>query len=556
MVKRNLSFDKLILWLSLSIVIMICLFQYSNYIQRGYFTKILKLNNQKITGIMYYIKQSEDEDINKIAEVSDDNFSYERGKIKTLSGNTWAKFKLSENYDRYYNIVFLDHQFLKINSAYIYVDGRWSKLNSNENTIYSYIKLPSNFHRNQYVYIKLENLNTNFNFNLRLVNEEDFYLYQNRKLIFLITNIIILFVILIINILLYVFTKGKKYFIHSLFLFSLMNALFQISGLQKLLLGFNDLNSSYLWTFITIITGMYFAYHYYAIKKVTLRLRKLYQFLLISNFLFVMLICFLKLSVFTTIVSAFIVFVCVTGLLISICAYLYTQELSRFYIVVVLLFLLSITIFTLASYGVLVWNDFTSDLLYQMASIEAVLFTVGIMRQIKVEKMKVEKLEIEASTDRLTKLFNRSYFEKIVIPKVFESDEKHGNTSLLILDIDLFKNINDTFGHNVGDVLLVELANVITTTVRKQDDVIRWGGEEFIIVLFNTTINSASVIAEKIRSIIEAYEFEYVKKITVSIGVAERHVNEDINSWIEKADKALYRAKRDGRNRVSVCYSN
>lgn len=556
MFKRTLSFDKFILWLSIVVIIMVSLSQCTSYIKSRDLSKLINFNGDNITTLMYYTGQSGDKDINQITEASDDDFSYERSEIKNLSDNTWVKFKLDKNYNKENNVIFLNHQLLNFDFAYIYVDGELLKLDPNENFIYSYIKLPGGFDENQYIYIKLKNLNLNLNFNLKVNKEKSFYLYQNATLIFRLGNIGVLVVMLVLNVLLYITTRWKKYVVHFLFLFCMMNGLFQSSGIQKLVLGFNDVNAIYLWIFMTSITAIYFVHRYFDIKNLKPGLVVIYQLLTIANYLFIFIICFLRISLSTETVLFFLVSVCVIGLLVSIFTFLYVEKLPKLYIVAMVILLSSITSIFLATNNIINWNDFTANIIYLASSMEAVLFTVALMRQIKEQKDKIEKLEIEAYTDRLTKLFNRSYFERVVIPEIVEADQKCESTSMLILDIDHFKNVNDTFGHNVGDVLLAELANVVNDTVRKQDHVIRWGGEEFIIIFMDTDINTAAVIAEKIRETIEEHEFKYVEKITVSIGVAEKNINEDINSWVKDADKALYRSKSDGRNRVSLGVSN
>ena len=124
--------------------------------------------------------------------------------------------------------------------------------------------------------------------------------------------------------------------------------------------------------------------------------------------------------------------------------------------------------------------------------------------------------------------------------------------SIIILDIDKFKSVNDTYGHQVGDSLLQELAKLLKTNVRFEDAVGRWGGEEFLILLPNSDLESARLLAEKLRSLMEAQNFAYVGRRTSSFGVASYHLHDDEKSMTARADAALYLAKENGRNRVEI----
>ncbi len=121
-----------------------------------------------------------------------------------------------------------------------------------------------------------------------------------------------------------------------------------------------------------------------------------------------------------------------------------------------------------------------------------------------------------------------------------------------MLDIDDFKNINDTFGHNVGDEVLIAIANSINKRIRKVDLAARWGGEEFVILLPETDLLSAVQVANDIRKLIENIKISKIDKITASFGVAQYKTGDDLSSLIDRADRELYRAKRNGKN--LVCY--
>ena len=123
----------------------------------------------------------------------------------------------------------------------------------------------------------------------------------------------------------------------------------------------------------------------------------------------------------------------------------------------------------------------------------------------------------------------------------------------MLCDIDHFKKVNDEFGHNAGDAVLVELSNIFLETLRKQDTVARWGGEEFLFILPQTQLQNATVIAEKLRQVIQnhLFHFEGIEiKVTVSIGIDQLDDDKDIDQVISNADKRLYQARDAGRNRI------
>jgi diguanylate cyclase (GGDEF)-like protein len=184
---------------------------------------------------------------------------------------------------------------------------------------------------------------------------------------------------------------------------------------------------------------------------------------------------------------------------------------------------------------------------FQVDGEDAVLWVASnISQRHKLE----EQLRALSETDSLTGLRNRRHFEKIVDAEKERAQRYEVPVSLLIFDIDHFKVINDTYGHNAGDAVLSELAKVVCGCTRESDIVARWGGEEFAILMPYASLHATAEVAEKIRQKIEAHQFPLGHKVTISIGVAEWSLaTETFNTLLSRADDALYRAKRSGRNR-------
>ncbi len=165
---------------------------------------------------------------------------------------------------------------------------------------------------------------------------------------------------------------------------------------------------------------------------------------------------------------------------------------------------------------------------------------------------KNQELELLSTTDQLTGLSNRFRLEVALEQEWARCERTQGSFSLILLDIDQFKSVNDTHGHQVGDAVLVELAKVLNHNTRKTDLVGRWGGEEFLIVCIDTTAEAAALIAEKIRATIAAHDIAITGPKTGSFGVSSYGPGDTIKSMMRRADAALYRAKEAGRNRIEL----
>jgi diguanylate cyclase (GGDEF)-like protein len=168
-------------------------------------------------------------------------------------------------------------------------------------------------------------------------------------------------------------------------------------------------------------------------------------------------------------------------------------------------------------------------------------------------KETLKQYEELASTDALTKVFNHGRIETELRNAIEQYKKEELTASLMILDIDHFKSVNDSYGHAVGDTTLVNLAEVISKAfTEKKAAVGRWGGEEFAVVIYGESGESLRNTAESLRSSIEEAKFEVVGSITCSIGVTELRTDDTPELWFARADHALYTAKSTGRNRV--CY--
>lgn len=163
---------------------------------------------------------------------------------------------------------------------------------------------------------------------------------------------------------------------------------------------------------------------------------------------------------------------------------------------------------------------------------------------------KQSELSLLASVDSLTNSGNRRALD-LNLSEVIASQQRGAYTMcLMLIDLDNFKDVNDNHGHAIGDQILISVSDLIKKHIRVLDSLYRYGGDEFIVMPLNMNINTTKSLAEKIRSIIEQYKFINDIKITLSIGVAEYKSHDTPESWISRADTALYEAKEGGRNKI------
>ena len=164
-----------------------------------------------------------------------------------------------------------------------------------------------------------------------------------------------------------------------------------------------------------------------------------------------------------------------------------------------------------------------------------------------------EKFERQALYDALTNLPNRRGIQKFIDHEINRAKRQQEQLTLILCDIDRFKQVNDNYGHDGGDIALKHVANLFKDAIREQDGVARWGGEEFLFVLPTTNESNGVVLAEKIRETLQSTPVQIKNSsltITASFGVAQIQLENGVNNALSLADKALYRAKEKGRNKV------
>ena len=211
-------------------------------------------------------------------------------------------------------------------------------------------------------------------------------------------------------------------------------------------------------------------------------------------------------------------------------------------------------------------NAGASDFIFKPFRFEELnLRIIRVLKEMQLQKdheKMVKKLEELAITDGLTGLYNSRHFFNQIKTEIERHTRYHRPLSLLMLDIDLFKNFNDTWGHLEGDKVLMSMGKIITSCLRSNDTAYRYGGEEFTIILPETRVEEACLVGERIMGTLAERMFYpdkgEVVSITISIGITDFSRKDSLEDFIKRADKAMYSSKQAGRNRLTClpCLKN
>jgi diguanylate cyclase (GGDEF)-like protein len=190
-------------------------------------------------------------------------------------------------------------------------------------------------------------------------------------------------------------------------------------------------------------------------------------------------------------------------------------------------------------------SDELSDLIEKLRQI-----TNRIASDQEQQKKLREHLQALANVDELTGAFNRRKLQEMLSYEIERTRRNQNNLSIIVFDIDFFKRVNDTYGHPVGDQVLCKLVTIVKQSIRKIDSLYRIGGEEFVILCPDTNNEQVLNLAERIRQSIENTSFDEVEQVTISLGVTQFKESDQQKEFINRADKALYKSKENGRNQV------
>ena len=237
--------------------------------------------------------------------------------------------------------------------------------------------------------------------------------------------------------------------------------------------------------------------------------------------------------------------------------YSYLESLSIYLYGMAILYYVATTYQPILLQGDVFLNGISNSIIAWIASM--VIFKKYVNEFLKQKKIESknkklneinEQLRKMSTRDKLTGIYNRRKLEDI-LQDIYQKAERYNNEfSVILLDLDHFKKINDNYGHQVGDQVLKEVSSILLDSIRNVDYCGRWGGEEFLIILPETELGSAVTLAKRLRKEIEEHIFSKIDILTSSFGVASYSSKKKIKDIIKEADEALYAAKENGRNRV------
>lgn len=277
-----------------------------------------------------------------------------------------------------------------------------------------------------------------------------------------------------------------------------------------------------VWVILTIIALSVTAYAIYYKKDSKIPL----------SFSSIPLICALNTAIFDN--GAASVFWCFPTTVIN--SFFYSKKFSR---------VCNITLFLTTTLSVFV-NCELDIFLRFTACLGLMIFAMNYV--LRVQETLHSKLHEQSVRDPLTNTYNRRLLDIRLNEAVEQKKRKGAVSSILLLDLDFFKKINDSFGHRAGDRILVKFAEIIKETTRSYDTLFRVGGEEFLLFMPDINEQKAGYVAEKIQKAISNAKFDIAFPVTVTIGVSEVRATDSVESWIASADKALYHGKNSGRN--------
>lgn len=477
-----------------------------------------------------------------IIEISDENM-----------GRNWLNFDLSyiDRDDLNNGVIYIDFPYVEGIRVYEHIKGQefYKEITASRNIVKTYFRLSSDFDPSRNVYIYLENPEEGMKINFS--DNNDFFRIQNFEIVFISVVLGFVLAFTLINLVLYASTGDSIYVWHAVYVFAMMVTMYLNSGMRFFLAGKKI--SSFLMNIIemtTVMLSMNFTYRYLTFAKKSKIMEQVYTFI---SFFFILISVIMVISLNQSTYIAFELLIMLAYFIIIMSALIFYYKydhVSIYYLCGTLILEFGLMINGASRLG---WVDSSVMIrifYYTAIGLEGLLFTMGIIETVKTQKQVHEELEDRVVTDVLTGLKNRYYCDVHVKNEFFGSEATDRIISMLIIDIDHFKNVNDTYGHDIGDKILSEVSEILASSVRSTDVVMRWGGEEFAILLPEVRLFDAITIANKINRKVQANTFSTVNRLTVSIGVAQKQKGESFESLYKRADTALYSAKEHGRNTV------
>jgi len=429
--------------------------------------------------------------------------------------------------------------------------------------VFPVFDLPDKTLADEYIYVRISGPFT-ANFQLVLTDKSRFETLKLRITLFLAFVFGVMGAMIFYNIILFFMLRDKNYLFYVLYLVCMTTYQATIAGIVKLVsLPVADFMTTHvvILCFTAIASHLIFAYFFLNVVRTASVLVNLYRavwvfcifgagFSLAAHVYQANFIAYLS--------GLFVPFLLLTTVIVT---YRNGHWVSRYYLIAMAMLLAGVVIFAIRGFGLVEHNIYTSYAVLMTAALESILFSFALADRIKrLQQTHMSLLEKEKKlskitiTDDLTGLFNRRHFNNILMHSIQYARQSGQKMAMLLIDIDFFKSVNDTYGHQKGDEVLRVLGDIIKEALRKSDFPCRIGGEEFAVLMPGTNISEALVVGERIRKEFAGRPFKSFSDktffSTVSAGVGQYKDGETGHEFFEKTDKALYQAKKQGRNRI------
>lgn len=365
--------------------------------------------------------------------------------------------------------------------------------------------------------------------------------------------------LLLYNLILYIRLRYSRYLFYVIYLSSFLAMNLTYTG-HGFLLFWPDNSYIQQWMHPFLITlysisGIIFAFAFLQIRLYFPRIFKS-SLLFCLLFLLFQYLCFINNAQALAVASAivFVLVFTVFTFILAILSLCHRRREVMFFVIATIASLAGASITAMTVWGGLPYSELSYRAVEIGLSIDVILLSIALAEQFRIiQKEKQSALKL-AGLDPMTGLYNRRAFNELTLPVLHNVKRYKHDMSLILMDIDHFKSINDRFGHNTGDRVIQATAKILQKMIRKGDISARWGGEEFIVLLPETDLNQARYFAERVRQEIEQVNISCASErvtYTVSIGIAQLDNNiSSIEKLIKNADDKLYQAKSSGRNKV------
>lgn len=475
----------------------------------------------------------------------------------------WLRFKLrdmpsyrnTEIYYLYFDDSFFDRWVLYIPNISA-GDVRYTAAAPGDakgpSAIYHHAVIPRQALADQYFYLRFHR--ENIAHVLKMNTDTGFYETQLRLIIFMVVCMGFLLGMIVMNLMLSYSTRERYYLYHAIFLCCALLLLASLSAISRWLTGRTYGMLVLRMQLVTVMAAAYFCYAFLDIPKRGRVLVLSYRAALAAGTVLAVVMFALPYPLAVRVGQAGSLSMLLFVAAVTAVLFAHDPTLSARFLLGIAIAAAASVLSTMTVLGLIPLYYITFYAIFPAFALEALLFSSGITRVIQTHETKNRLLQHEMNTDALTGLKNRHYLESGLKPEVLALEAQGKPISLVMFDIDFFKVVNDTYGHDIGDAVLTTLSQLAMGFFRATDTLVRWGGEEFAVFLPTTTLKQAAEVGERFRRRVEGRLFEPAGVVTVSLGVAEKAPDESFGQWFKRADTALYAAKHLGRNRVEISY--